>query len=44
MTDIAESVGFSAALVSRTHDDRARCVIEDMVGHVEDNTAALEKK
>jgi hypothetical protein len=27
-----------------TLDDRVRCVIKDMVGHVEGDTAALEKK
>lgn len=67
VTDIAERVGLSAALVSHhlrllkaarfvkakrrgkqvfygTLDDRVRCVIRDMVGHVGGSTAALEKQ
>ena len=67
VTDIAECVGLSAALVSHhlrllkaarfvkakrrgkqvfygTLDDRVRCVIQDMVGHVGGNTAGLEKQ
>ena len=67
VTDIAECVGLSAALVSHhlrllkaarfvqakrrgkqvfygTLDDRVRCVIWDMVGHVGGDTSALEKQ
>lgn len=67
VTDIAECVGLSAALVSHrlrllkaarfvqaerrgkqvfhgALDDRVRCVIRDMIGHVGGDTCALEKR